>query len=325
MADITQIKVSGTTYTIKDSNALRSHPSITQSNNTTSTASPGSGGTFTVIDSITKDSNGHVTKYNTKTVTMPTVSSGSGGTTDYSALTNKPSINGVTLSGNKTSANLGLASSDHTHNNYMVEPSSEGTAGQVLMTDGSGGRSWGSGSGTSDINIKKWFGKKIVVDGSSITKGGNGETQPTWSDYLKDMFLLSTVYNHAVSGTGWFFGGGSYVVDRVDAYESDANCVILMGDYNGIYAYTQEVGTIDDEVSTSNTGSYYARLKYLAEKLINKYPLCPIIWVIEPPRASVGQTDGGKTPMEYNSTYALQSKCIEEVAEYYGFAHCNLM
>jgi hypothetical protein len=39
---------------------------------TTSTASPAHGGTFTAIDSITKDSNGHVTKVNTKTVTLPT-------------------------------------------------------------------------------------------------------------------------------------------------------------------------------------------------------------------------------------------------------------
>lgn len=34
---------------------------------------------------------------------------GSGGTTDYSDLTNKPSINNVTLSGNKTASDLGLA------------------------------------------------------------------------------------------------------------------------------------------------------------------------------------------------------------------------
>lgn len=34
---------------------------------------------------------------------------GSGGTSDYSDLTNKPSINGVTLSGNKTSGDLGIA------------------------------------------------------------------------------------------------------------------------------------------------------------------------------------------------------------------------
>lgn len=37
---------------------------------------------------------------------------GSGGTSDYSALENKPSINNVTLSGNKTSADLGLVSAE---------------------------------------------------------------------------------------------------------------------------------------------------------------------------------------------------------------------
>ena len=35
-------------------------------------------------------------------------SSGSGGATNYNALTNKPSINGVTLTGNKTLKQLGL-------------------------------------------------------------------------------------------------------------------------------------------------------------------------------------------------------------------------
>ena len=36
-------------------------------------------------------------------------SKSSGGTSDYSELTNKPSINGVTLTGNKTSADLGIS------------------------------------------------------------------------------------------------------------------------------------------------------------------------------------------------------------------------
>ena len=48
------------------------HPTITSSTNTTTTAAPNAGATFTAIDAITKDSNGHVTTYRTKTVTMPT-------------------------------------------------------------------------------------------------------------------------------------------------------------------------------------------------------------------------------------------------------------
>lgn len=51
---------------------VHAHNTVTMSTNSTNTASPAAGGTFTAIDSITKDSNGHVTKYNTKTITLPT-------------------------------------------------------------------------------------------------------------------------------------------------------------------------------------------------------------------------------------------------------------
>lgn len=50
------------------------HPDISKSVDTTSTASPSSGGTFTTIDSVSRDNNGHVTKVNTKTVTLPSTS-----------------------------------------------------------------------------------------------------------------------------------------------------------------------------------------------------------------------------------------------------------
>lgn len=57
-----------------DEKVLTTHPTITTSTDTTSTASPSSGGTFTAVDSVTRDANGHVTKVNTKTVTLPSTS-----------------------------------------------------------------------------------------------------------------------------------------------------------------------------------------------------------------------------------------------------------
>ena len=48
-----------------------SHQTITAGTDTTSTATPAHGDTFTCIDSVTKDTNGHVTAVNTKTVTLP--------------------------------------------------------------------------------------------------------------------------------------------------------------------------------------------------------------------------------------------------------------
>lgn len=50
---------------------LTAHPTISKDADSTSTASPGYSGTFTVIDSVERDANGHVTKINEKTVTMP--------------------------------------------------------------------------------------------------------------------------------------------------------------------------------------------------------------------------------------------------------------
>ena len=50
------------------------HDDTTRSN-TTSSASPGYGGTFTAIDSVTTNTTGHVTGVNTKTVTMPSAES----------------------------------------------------------------------------------------------------------------------------------------------------------------------------------------------------------------------------------------------------------
>ena len=44
---------------------------LTTRSNTTSTASPGYGATFTAIDSVATNSTGHVTTVNTKTVTLP--------------------------------------------------------------------------------------------------------------------------------------------------------------------------------------------------------------------------------------------------------------
>lgn len=54
-------------------------------------------------------------------VTETTTIGSGGGTDDYTDLTNKPQINSVTLSGNKSSSDLGLADAVHTHSEYLTE------------------------------------------------------------------------------------------------------------------------------------------------------------------------------------------------------------
>ena len=66
---VTAVSQSGNTITAtKGSTFLTAHPAVTMASNTTSSASSVS---FSAIDSVTKDTFGHVTKVNTKTVTVP--------------------------------------------------------------------------------------------------------------------------------------------------------------------------------------------------------------------------------------------------------------
>ena len=69
---VTGITASNGALTVtKGSTFLTEHPDISTSDDTTSTATPAHGGTVTMVDSVTRDDNGHVTAVNTKTITLP--------------------------------------------------------------------------------------------------------------------------------------------------------------------------------------------------------------------------------------------------------------
>lgn len=62
----------GANVAISDDNVISSsHPPVTLETDTTSSTTVDNGGTFTVIDSVTKDSYGHTKKVNVKTVQLP--------------------------------------------------------------------------------------------------------------------------------------------------------------------------------------------------------------------------------------------------------------
>ena len=54
-----------------DSGFISAHPTVSTVTDTTSAASPTHGGSFDVVDGVTRDSFGHVTKINVKTITLP--------------------------------------------------------------------------------------------------------------------------------------------------------------------------------------------------------------------------------------------------------------
>lgn len=54
-----------------DSGFISAHPAVSTIADTTSEATPAHGGSFNVVDGVTRDSFGHVTKINVKTITLP--------------------------------------------------------------------------------------------------------------------------------------------------------------------------------------------------------------------------------------------------------------
>lgn len=115
---------------------------------------------------------------------------GGGGTTNYNNLTNKPRINGVLLSGDKSAADLGLAAAsdipsipvqsvngetgavvlDASDVGAVAEPQTAGTAGQVLGLDSNLNPTWvnQSGGGTANYND---LSNKPSIEG--VTLSGN--------------------------------------------------------------------------------------------------------------------------------------------------------
>ena len=111
---VTAITVSGHTITMtKGSTFLTAHPAVSKSTDSTSTATATHGGTFTAVDGVTRDTYGHVTKINTKTVTLPSETSLSLGTTSGSG----NAVTGITVSGHTITMAKGstFALSSHTH------------------------------------------------------------------------------------------------------------------------------------------------------------------------------------------------------------------
>lgn len=108
---ITAIAQSGNTITAtKGSTFLTAHPTITTSSDTTTTASPTFGGTFTAVDSITKDSNGHVAKINTKTVAVPSAAA-STSAAGLMTSTMVTKLNGIATGATKVTVDTALSAS----------------------------------------------------------------------------------------------------------------------------------------------------------------------------------------------------------------------
>lgn len=150
------------------------------------------------------------------------------GTDDYADLDNKPSIAGVTLSGNKTLEDLGIAADDDLDNlagevsdvktaldGKISKPSTEGTSGQVLVSDGNGGQVWGTtGQGTIVVD------DTLSVSGAAADSAKVGDLKSALIDpYLVEPFTwVDTYYVNASTGAVASSNSYSYFATNIKGY-----------------------------------------------------------------------------------------------------------
>lgn len=131
--------------------------------------------------------------------TQTIASTASGGTSDYSDLTNKPTINNVTLSGNKTTADLGI---DEVPD---VTSSDNGKVLTATYSGGTGTYSWG----TIPSELPPYttsiadLGKVLTIDLSSASGLGWAKPLPTYTPSDQGKVLTVTLDQTMAPSLSW--------------------------------------------------------------------------------------------------------------------------
>ena len=153
--------------------------------------------------------------------------SGGGGTSDYDSLSNRPSINSTTLTGNKTSSDLGVADASHTHTKSDITDFPTG-----LVTEDANG----------DVSITR-----NISAGGTITVGGH-------SSAIGDRQERSTSTTKS-TGTSWTavstssvyvtITAGTWVIQGTAVYAANSTGVRALRLYNNttssVFARSEDV------------------------------------------------------------------------------------
>ena len=215
--DITEVQ-GGTYISVTNQTGpvpIVNHDATTRTN-TTSTAAPGYGATFTALDSVTTNATGHVTGVNTKTVTIPASDD-----TTY------------TLSVPASTTNVRLAGSDGVLDDVKIS----GTTGQTAM----------SRISASELRVALTDDVTIIDDltvGGIITQSQSGETNSFASPVNMNSNKLTNVGTGTASTDGVNLGQvellvagvgvfkGSYnAATNTPALEGASNIALDQGDY----------------------------------------------------------------------------------------------
>ena len=160
--------------------------------------------------------------------------SGGGGTSNYNQLTNKPQINSVELSGNKTSAQLGLMASD----GVVANPTGQ-TSGTLTALEVGGTKYAVPSGGTSDytdltnkpsINGVKLSGNKTTSDlGIDKTAVGLGNVPNVSTNDQTPTFTEASTRNNIASGEKL-----SVILGKIAKFFNDLKTVAFSGSFSDL-------------------------------------------------------------------------------------------
>ena len=203
------VLITGGTYiatAVSATDTLTINHDTTSRTDTTSTASPAHGATFTAVDSVTTNTTGHVTALNLKTVTLPNDNDtslpirDSGGTLQFTA----EDVNGIRFAGTGgASVTFNAATQLVTYNSadnnetYTL-PVSAGTAVTGYTVADIDLTAAGTGSG---IKSKVTFAGKDTNIAITDTVGNNGVVKIALTDDVTIASDLTVTDNTQLSGT----------------------------------------------------------------------------------------------------------------------------
>ena len=171
---------------------------------------------------------------------------GGGGTSDYTDLSNKPSINGVTLTGNKTTSDLGI---DKTAVGLGNVPNVATNDQTPTFTEASTRNNIASGEKLSVIlgKVQKFFNdlKTVAFSGSYTDLSNKPENPNTFQGTIAEWNALSTAekkaYDHAS------------IPDSIDGVTFPANKVVMTGGGNVEDAIDEVTSGLNSKIGYNST------------------------------------------------------------------------
>ncbi|MCQ2509944.1 MAG: SGNH/GDSL hydrolase family protein [Lachnospiraceae bacterium] len=170
-------------------------------------------------------------------------------------------------------------------------------------------------------------GRSMLAIGDSITENNAKNDNKSWAEYMYDVFGMNVI-NDGKSGTGLIKGYGGYksICNRVDGVwvgtvnydEIQPDVILIMGNGNdssggAYYGYdgasvSMSYLPVGNPTDGADALTVYGAVRHVIGKLIERYPLAKIGWILSTPR---DQTVGsGVSFTERFSEYAEAIKAV---------------